>query len=152
VKHPYYIKMVYGRKRKDVADRGRDWREGGEHYLHFAEEQRTLGNRFADATGFLVYETGQEDGARTIFGSGTILSLRCEDLHTDPARDETGKIYPWGIKVSFDKLVPPKQGISLEEVYRLCPRLTNHFKQAMGGLIGITTEEFTALSNVLDAR
>lgn len=146
--HPYYIKMVYGSKRPG----GREWQVGGEFYMHFAEEQRALCNRFTDATSFLVYETGQQDGAKTIFGSGTVLSLRCEDLHTDPARDETGKIYPWGVRVQFDKLVDPKRGVSLDEIYRLCPRLRNHFKQAMGGLIGITAEESALLHAALAHR
>lgn len=151
MRHPYYIKMVYGTSKPD----GRDWVEGNEYNLHFAEEQKKLCNRFVEATGVLVYETRRSGGDRTgsqrIFARGTIYSLECANVwEKEPIVDDKGKKYPWGVEVQFDKIVPSDKGVTLEEVYELCPRLTNHFKQAQGGLIGITSEEFAALSAALD--
>ena len=146
MRHPYYIKMVYGSSNPG----GRPWREGEASYLHFAEDQRTLCNRFTEATGFLVYETGRNEGTKSILGRGTIFSLDCEDRTVDQIQDDTGKRYPLGVKVEFDKLVKPDKGVKLEEIYKLCPRLVNHFGPSMGGLIGITLEEFKTLSAALD--
>ena len=147
MKHPYYIKMVYGSSNLD----GRPWREGGESNLHFAEDQRVLCNRFVDATGFLVYETARNGGAQTIFARGDIRALRCEDVWAeDPIEDDTGKRYPLGVKAHFDKLVKPDKGLARDEIYELCPRLRDHFGRAQGGLIGISLDEFKALSAALD--
>ena len=149
--HPYYIKMVYGSTNPD----DRPWREGKEDYLHFREEQQLLCNHFGDATGFLVYETkhsrGGSDGSQTIFARGSIESLGCENVWAkQQIEDDYGNRYPLGVKVRFEKIVSPDKGLTREQVYQLCPRLENHFGQAKGGLIGITLEEFKALSAALD--
>lgn len=148
MRHSFYIKMVYG------APEGmeRAWCEEGEHYMHFAEDQQSSCDRFAESTSFLVYETGQQGGARAIFAQGTVLSLGCENVWAiDPVQDEAGHRYPLAVKVHVDKLVDPQNGITLDEIERICPRLENHFGRAMGGLIGITPEEFQLLSAALCA-
>lgn len=147
--YTYYIKMIYG----NDGHVPRPWKEGGEYNLHFTAEQKALCNRFTDASGFLVYETGQNGGKRVIFGRGTILSLNCEDVWAeDPVEDHNGTRYPLGAKVIFEKLIAPEKGIPLEEIYELCPRLQNHFLRSQGGLIGIQPDEFKALAEALDKR
>lgn len=153
MRHPYYIKMVYGSSTPD----GRAWQEGGEYNLHFAEDQRKLCNRFVEATGVLVYETkhsgSDRPGSQRIFARATVNAINCEDVwDKEPVVDDKGKKYPLGVNVRFDKIVPSEQGLTLEEIYEICPRLTNHFKQAQGGLIGITSDEFIALKDALDKR
>lgn len=153
MRHPYYIKMVYGSTTPD----SRPWKEGEESNLHFAEDQKKLCSRFVQATGVLVYETrnsgGDRTGSQRIFARATINTLNYEDVwDKEPIVDSTGKKYPLGVKVLFDKIVPSEKGLPLEEIYDLCPRLTNHFKQAQGGLIGITLDEFVALKDALGKR
>ena len=79
------------------------------------------------------------------------MGLGCKDVWAEDPVESNGKRFPLGTKMLCEKVVSPEKGISLQEVYRLCPRLVNHFKQAQGGLIGITIEEFKALSAALDA-
>lgn len=149
--HPFYIKMVYG----SLMPGDRPWREGEDDYLHFREEQQALCDRFAGATGFLVYETkhsrGENIGAQTIFAKGSIESLGCENVQEHRVEDDYGNRYPLGVKVRFEKIVPAAKGIALGEIYRLCPRLDGQLGMpARGGVIGITLEEYEALSESLN--
>ncbi len=154
MKHPYYIKMVYGSK--EPGDR--PWKEGKDDYLHFREEQQTLCDRFAEATGFLVYETkharGDYNGAQTIFARGSIESLGCENVWAEQQiEDDYGNRYPLGVKVRFEKILPAAKGIPLDEICRLCPRLDGQLGlPARGGVIGISLDEFKTLSMALDSQ
>ena len=149
--HPYYIKMVDG----PFGQTDQSWKEGEDCNIHFAAEQHGSCQHFAESTGFLVYETLGEDrgqpGAQRIFARGSILSLECKDVWDEDPRESNGTRFPLGVKAHIDRRVNPHKGIDRDEVYRLCPRLRNHFGQAHGGLIGITLEEFKALSAALDA-
>lgn len=148
MKHPYYIKMVYARAG------GRPEKVGVKCNLHFAEAQRLVCNNFVDATSFLLYETARGGGAQAIFARGDVHSITCRDVFAeDPVYDQEGTKYPMAAEVQYNRIVEPQNGVFLKEIYELCPRIKGRLeKPTMGGLIGITVEEFKSLSSALDGK
>ena len=144
--HNYYIKVVYA----PMLDHA--LRVGEDCTLHFAEAEKRNANKFAESVGFLVYETGRRHdagvGTKSIFARGAPSSFRYEYVDNPPEVD--GHKYPLGVKVEIEKRVKPENGVLLERVRELVPRLQRNTFQSHGGLIGISREEFVVLKEELE--
>lgn len=140
----YYIKEVHPPIPEDSLN------EGEECNIHFTENSRTYCTRFADCAKFLVYATGYTEGGKRIFARGRPTLPWCKDVwETDP-REVDGIRYPLAVEVKIEKRVPVENGVPLETVRRICPRLAKHSFQAHGGLIAIDKDEFEALNAELN--
>lgn len=134
----YFIKTVYPRGYGSQPD---DLHSP----LAFESAQENMCDKLAYSTAFFLYETaGDKDnkGHQTIYARGSSLSPFCTKIET--YRTRNGKDFSVGLDVELDKVVNPKHGIPKVEIDKIKP-----IRQARGGLIEITKEEFDKLSIML---
>ncbi len=105
----YYIKNIWGPGGQEGYPFDDD--------MHFAENQRSMAERFADCDGFLVYETGHRkgdiEGAKTIYGKGVVTSNEAyfnKNGHKSGTdRNVEEKVFSYTVKIKLNLRVNPKK-------------------------------------------
>jgi len=131
----YYIKHIYG-----PAAQVEGYPQG---VIHFEKKQLSRMKDFAKCNGFLLYETGRQGGAKTIYGYGIISEDQNKPI---PSRIVDDKEFIYGVWVDVKYRVSPVEGIPLKKMQDIIKRKNI---QSPGGLIEITKSQYMELVSML---
>lgn len=126
----YWLKIIYG-----PAGSGYP-----QDIIHFTEQK--IADVFSKGEKFFLYESGENGGAKTVYGYGNVKPHSLTVV--DTPRKARDKIYPFGVEVEVLERVHPHDGMPLGIVKQI---LGLQNIQRRGGIISLSADQYSELLN-----